>query len=104
MKLSSYYLKEAEDFISNDNSEKFKQKIDLQKIKQLLVLGKPKKVLRQLKRKDMSKLDDTNKAVVAFLYYTSYLLLKDENRASEWRSKVSLVNLKKANLILNNKS
>ena len=104
VKLSSYYLKEAEDFISNDNSEKFKQKIDLQKIKQLLVLGKPKKVLRQLKRKDMSKLDDTNKAVVAFLYYTSYLLLKDENRASEWRSKVSLVNLKKANLILNNKS
>ncbi|WP_456440352.1 hypothetical protein [Psychroserpens sp.] len=104
VKLSNYYLKEAEDFISDDNLETYSQKIDLQKIKQLLVLGKSKKAFRQLKRIDMSKVDASNKALVAFLYFTSYVLLKDENRASEWRSKVSLVNLKKANLILKNKS
>ena len=100
--LSDYYLKEAEGFIANDTSEVLQQKIKLQNLKQQLVLGKTKKVLRQLKRIDLSKVDASNEALVAFLYFTSYAALKDETNASVWRSKVSLVNLKKANLIINN--
>ncbi|WP_431136516.1 hypothetical protein [Psychroserpens mesophilus] len=103
VKLSGYYLKEAENYMANDNSEELNQKIELQSIKQTLVLGKAKKVLRQLKRIDTSKIDASDDALVAFLYFTSYLLLKDETNASEWRSKVSLVNLKMSNLIIKNK-
>jgi hypothetical protein len=99
VKLSNHYLKEAKVLNTSDNSELLKSKVELQNIKQDLVLGKAKKVLRQLKRLDASKIDSSNEALVAFLYFTSYILLKDENNASIWRSKVSLVNLKKANLI-----
>jgi len=101
VKLSNYYLHEAESLMPNED---LKQKIELQHIKQELVLGKAKKVLRQLKRIDTSSIDSTNESLVAFLYFTSYLLLKDENNASLWRSKVSLVNLKKANLIIKSNS
>ncbi|WP_323789488.1 hypothetical protein [Psychroserpens sp.] len=104
VKLSNYYLSEAEGFIANDNSVILKQKIELQKIKQALVLGKAKKVLRQLKRIDSAKVDASNEALFAFLNFTAYILLKDETNASIWRSKVSLVNLKKANLIVKNNS
>lgn len=104
LNLSDIYLKEAEGFLVNETSEALQQKVELQRLKQILVLGKPKKVLRQLKRMDTSKIDEINEPLVAFLYFTSYLLLKDENNASVWRTKVSLVNLKKANLILKNNS
>ncbi|WCO00818.1 thioredoxin domain-containing protein [Psychroserpens ponticola] len=102
VKLSNFYLKEAESYVTKDTSGLLKQKIELQKLKQPLVLGKAKKVLRQLKRIDVSELDSSNESLIAFLYFTSYILLKDENNASVWRSKVSLVNLKKANLIVKN--
>ncbi|MFK7781112.1 hypothetical protein, partial [Psychroserpens sp.] len=59
---------------------------------------------RQLKRMDIALTDNTNDGLVAFLYFASYALLKDENNASVWRSKVSLVNLKKTNLIVKNNS
>lgn len=100
--LSDYYLKEAERFIFNNDSEVLQQKIELQCLKQQLILGKTKKVLRQLKRIDMSEVDASNEPLIAFLYFTSYIILKDETNASVWRSKVSLVNLKKANLISQN--
>lgn len=102
VELSNYYLKDAEEFISNENLESFMLKIELQKIYQDLVLGKAKKVLRQLKRVDKSQVDAADESFIAFLYFTSHLLLKDETNASAWRSKVSLVNLKMTNLIVNN--
>lgn len=107
IKLSDYYLNEAERFIGNETEEDLQmleEKIQLQKLKQTLVLGKAKKVLRQLKRMNASDVTGPNKEQVAFLYFTSYALLKDETNASVWRSKVSLVNLKKANLIVKNNS
>lgn len=104
VKLSNYYLIEAESFMSNETTETLEQKVNLQRIKQSLVLGKAKKVLRKLKKIDLSQVDTINESLIAFLYFTSYALLKDENNASTWRSKVSLVNLKKANLIIKNNS
>lgn len=102
VKLSNYYLNEAEDLIATENSEVLTQKIELQKIKQDLVLGKAKRVLRQLKRIESTEVDASNESLVAFLYFTSYILLKDETNASSWRSKVSLLNLKMTNLIVKN--
>lgn len=104
VELSKYYLDEAEDFLADNPSDVLTQKLQLQRLKQSLVLGKAKKVLRQLKRIDSSEVDTSNEQLVAFLYFTSYILLKDENNARLWRSKVSSVNLKKANLIFKNNS
>lgn len=103
--LSNYYLTEAQAFISsqeeNEQSE-IQQKVLLQNIKQQLVLDKPKKVLRRLKRFEASDLSESNKELFAFLNYTAHLCLKDERKAAAWRNELSLVNLKKANLIINN--
>jgi hypothetical protein len=103
--LSTIYIEEAEHYLMEeklDSITALKQKVELLKIKQELVLNNPKKVLRQLKRIDVAEIDTTNESLVAFLYFTSYILLKDETNASEWRSKLSLVDLKKANLIFKN--
>ncbi|MEM5565382.1 hypothetical protein WNY78_09710 [Psychroserpens sp. AS72] len=100
--LSDIYFNEAQVFLDQgaiEKSELYLQKINLQKIKQQLVLNKPRKVLRQLKRLD-SNILNANEAEIAFLYFTAHLLLNDEKSASEWRNKLSLVNLKKANQII----
>jgi len=105
--LSSLYLQEAEGFLIEETSENinaYQQRIALLKIKQELVLNKPKKVLRQLKKMDELGSYATNESLVSFLYFSSYLLLKDENNAKEWRSKLSSVNLKMAYLILQSNS
>lgn len=102
IKISNYYLKEAETLASAETSRVLNRKIQLQNIYQDLVLGKAKKVLRQLRRIDDSAGDSSDESFEAFLYFTSYLLLKDETNASSWRSKVSLVNLKMTNLIVKN--
>ena len=100
IRLSNYYLDEARVFAVAENVNVLNQKIELQNIYQDLVLGKAKKVLRQLKRLDVSQFDASDQSLVAFLYFTSHLLLKDETSASAWRSKVSLVNLKMTSLII----
>jgi len=103
IKLSNIYFDEAKTFLEANhlaNESQFLQKFEIQKIKQHLMLNKPKKVLRQLNRLDTNTFDASSKADVAFMYFTAHLLLKDEKSASAWRSKVSLVNLKKANQII----
>lgn len=101
--LSSIYLEEAERFlITEPERSAFSKKCELLKIKQDLVLNKPRKVLRQLKRMDSTQIDETNQSLVDFLYFTSYFILKDEENANVWKSKLSSLNLKKANLIINN--
>jgi len=103
--LSNIYLKNAEDFLlveNPDNKMAMIEKINLLKIKQELVLDNPKKVLRQLKRMDSESTDEINEPLIAFLKLTAYLLLKDEISAAPWRSKVSLLNLKKSNQIISN--
>lgn len=101
--LSDIYFQEAHTYLDQDSigkSELYQQKINLQKIKQQLVLNRPRKVLRQLKRVDPNTIDSTDEPEIAFLYFTAHLLLNDEKSASEWRSKLSLVNLKRASQII----
>lgn len=105
IELSTIYLKEAKVHLANgnmDNKVALAQKLQLLEIYQSLILNRPRKVLRLLKRIDNTQIDRTNEAMVAFLHLTAHRVLKDEKSASVWRSKVSLVNLKKANDIITN--
>ena len=107
IELSSIYLNEANEYLESNasNSEMIsKQAIKLLKIKQYLALNKPKKVIRQLKKMRDSEIYRVNQSVFNFLNYTAYELLKDEKNALLWKNKVSLVDLKKARLIINNNS
>ena len=100
--LSEIYLDEADRFLAtSDTKDKvnFDQKSRLLRLSTYLLQNKPRKVLRQLKKFDTSELDETNQSFLAFLYYTSYQLRKDEKNSELWKSKVSSVNLRKAQLI-----
>ncbi|WP_439151659.1 hypothetical protein [Winogradskyella sp.] len=102
--LSNIYLKEAVGFIQSEKEEDrliLQQRCDLLKIQEDLILKRPKRVLRQLRRMDADTIENSNAPLIAFLYFTAHKILKNENKAIEWRSKVSLVNLRKSNLIIN---
>ena len=104
VKLSSIYIQEAQKMLNDVEPERrqtLQHRIDLFPFKQDLVLGKAKKVLRKLEKMDTDQYKETTNAELAFLYYTAYLILKDEKRAETWKSQVSSVNLKKADLIAN---
>jgi hypothetical protein len=102
---SDIYLAEAQDYFLNDvmeNKLAMIEKIKLLKIKQELILNRPGKVLRMLKRMDVTNADNINEELVAFLYLTAHRVLKDEGNAAKWRSKLSLINLKMSNQIISN--
>ena len=50
---------------------------------------------------DAENIESSNEALVNFLYYTAYSILKDEKNIELWKTKVSLLNLKKAQMIIN---
>jgi hypothetical protein len=50
---------------------------------------------------DAESIENNNKALIAFIYYTAYSILEDEKNTEKWKAKVSLVNLKKAEMIIN---
>ena len=100
--LADRYLDEADRYLLQsdlDNKLTFQRKIDLMRLSKYLILNRPKKVIRTLKKFDKSELDETNESLINFLYYTSYRLLKDDKKAQQWLDKVSTLNLKKAELI-----
>jgi len=102
--LSHIYMEEALALIDiNDKHEALiqAQRIELLKIQEYLLDKRPKKVLRSLKRMDADEIENNNKAFAAFLYYTSYSILNDTENAEQWKSEISSVNLRKAQLIIN---
>jgi hypothetical protein len=102
--LAIVYIDEANRLLDKEtleNKDTLKQKCELLKQKKFLVLKSPRKVLRYLKKVEPASIDKVNEPIYAFLYYTSYQLIKDEKNAALWKSKVSLVDLKKAQLIIN---
>jgi hypothetical protein len=102
--LSNIYLDEALVF-AEKRTEKDKsileQRCALLKIQEFLILKRPKKVIRQLKKIDAETMDNANQSFVAFLYYTAYMSMEDAQKAEAWKSKISLVNLKKAQMLIN---
>jgi hypothetical protein len=102
--LSNIYLDEAKGFSAKskeDNALVLQQRTELLKAQESLLIKRPKKVLRQLKKMKANAIENNNKAFVAFLYYTAYKINGDDENAELWKSKVSSVNLKKAKLIIN---
>ncbi|WP_179319347.1 hypothetical protein [Winogradskyella helgolandensis] len=102
--LGIIYLNEATGFIATQPTEDqlaLTQRAALLDLQQYLILKRPKKVLRQLKRMDAEGIEPNNESFVAFLYYTAYQILNDVTNAALWESKISSVNLKKAQLLIN---
>jgi hypothetical protein len=103
--LANIYFKEAKDKLieSNFNNKlAYLQKLKLLKIKEQLILNRPKKANRMLKRVQVSEIDSINQSLYNFLNYTTFKLLKDENNTALWKTKLSNLHLKKAELILKN--
>jgi hypothetical protein len=102
--LSNLYLNEALALLENNVAEDkltLMERVELLKIQENLILKRPKKVLRQLKKMDAENIDNTNKTFVAYLYYTAYSILENESKIEIWKTKVSSLNLKKAKMIIN---
>ncbi|EDP71793.1 hypothetical protein FBALC1_04877 [Flavobacteriales bacterium ALC-1] len=104
MTLLTIYINEAKlntKKVSKEDQLILQQRCDLLEIQQYLLLKRPKKVLRQLKKINAEEIENKNKPFVAFLYYTAYSILENEKNAKKWKAEVSSVNLKKAQLIIN---
>lgn len=104
VELSNIYLEEARQFISDqpkDEQLALTQRVELLKIQEDFIYKRPKRVLRQLKRMDAENFETINLPEVAFLYYTAYRILNDNTNIALWESKISSVNLKKAQLLIN---
>ena len=101
---SNLYLEEAERLIKGEEQNEhnaLQQRCDLLELQQELVLKRPRKVIRQLKRLKDEEIVDSNKAFIAFLYYTAYMSADKSEDAELWKSQISSVNLKKAQLLIN---
>ncbi|SDS03737.1 hypothetical protein SAMN04515667_1265 [Formosa sp. Hel1_31_208] len=100
--LSTIYIDETARLLDEenpDNKVELQQKLDLLKVKQDLVLYKRRKVLRQLKKIEQNNIYKTNEYLVAFLYFSVYVMLEDEQNASQWRSQLSPADINKTNAI-----
>lgn len=104
IKLSNIYLQDAERLIAEQEQSdhlSLQQRCDLLELQEELLLKRPKKVVRQLKKIKEEDVVESNKPFIAFLYYTAYMSAGKTEAAAEWKSQISSVNLKKAQLIIN---
>lgn len=102
--LSHIYMDEALALIDTNEKEEAlmqAQRIELLKIQEYLLDRRPKKVLRILRRIDADEIENNNKTFAAYLYYTAYSILNDVEEAEKWKSEISSINLRKAELIIN---
>ena len=81
--------------------EALRQRCDLLEMQEFLILRRPKKVIRALKKIAEEDIAESNKSFVAFLYYTAYLSMDKYKDAEAWKSKISSLNLAKAQKIIN---
>lgn len=102
--LAHIYIEEAELLIKNEEQTErlgLQQRCDLLKLQEYLILERPKKVIRQLRKLKKEDIVESNASFIAFLYYTAYMSMDKREDAEEWKSQISSVNLKKAQLIIN---
>ncbi|MDO1501247.1 hypothetical protein Q2T40_14015 [Winogradskyella maritima] len=101
LNLFDIYLSEARSFISETEDAKLWQRCELLELKKDLVLNRPGKVLRQLKKMQDQTIDTENDAFVAMLYYISYRLKGDVDEASPYESGLNGLQKKVASSIIN---
>ncbi len=102
--LSRVYLNEAISYLENndvDDESTLSQRSELLEMVPFLIDGRARKVLRQLNRIEKTEIAEANKTVIAYLYYTSYLLLNDAEAVAEWEDGVGILDKRKAQLIGN---
>ena len=90
--------------VKDDGSEvKFyvKEGKDSDHVEELLIFEKPKLARRLLKKIEKSEIYKNNETLFSFLNYTTYKILDDEEKVTLLKSKISSLDLKKAELILN---
>ena len=105
IQLANIYFNEAKKHLPKsdlNNEMVFLQNCDLLLVNEDLILNKPRKVIRHLRKINMTEIHKRNQSLFSFLNYTAYKLLNDEENAVLWKSKVSFVDLKKAKLIIKN--
>lgn len=104
IKLSSIYIKEAQLLVEKEPKEDQQvllERSNLLGIQQYLLFKRPKKVIRLLKKMDAEDISGTNSVYASFLFYTAYMSIGDTDKAEKWKSKISSVNLKKAQKLIN---
>lgn len=102
--LANIYLTESTELLSNskiENVDGILQKIELVRIEEFLILKQTGKARRQLNKMDADKIDLMNQRLYGFLQYTIYQSQNDDTNADLWKSKISSLDLKKAEMILN---
>lgn len=102
--LADLYLEEARNYLEGsdlNNKDAFKQKIDLLEIKKHLILDKPKKASRLLKKYEDKDIDDINSSLFAFLKFTTYRYLNNIEEALIWKEQVLQIDLNKVKFIIN---
>jgi len=105
IQLANIYFEESKSYLNKSglkNKKAFLQNCDLLKIKEYLILNNHRKAIRHLKKLDIVDIDNLNLSLFSSLYYTGFKLLKNEEKAALWKSKISLVDLRIAKLIINN--
>jgi len=103
--LSNIYFDEVRVYLEDESLENrmaLYQKLELLKVKEALILGNPKKASRILRRIEKENIDESNNTLDVFLNYTTLMLLNKYQNAKLLESKVSSVNIKMAEIILNN--
>lgn len=100
LKLFDIYLKEARLFISETQDPTLWQRCDLLELKKDLVLNRPRKVLRQLKKLETETIDKENDSFVALLYYISHRLKGDMDKANQYEGDLNGLQRKVANSIV----
>lgn len=103
LELSDLYFDEAEVLINEENPEDkddLLQRILLTKMKKDLIRNKPRKVLRQLKKLKDVTIEKVNQPLLNFIYYTAYRLQSDQDKFQPLEKEISLLNLKRAQRIV----
>lgn len=92
--LANIYLDEAETIMTSDTTENklvLEERCELLRLQESLLLKRPKKVLRQLKKMDAKNIENNNQSMISFLYYTAFKILGDEKNALLWE--LSLIHI-----------
>lgn len=101
--LSDIYMSEARTLLEVsglENKNALKQKIDLLEIKKMLILGRPRKAFRLLKKYNKDTIDEINKSLFAFVKYTTHTYLKQTDEALAWKDLVLQKDLQRVKYIV----
>jgi len=101
--LADIYFDEAKSFLAQSelkNKVGFLQRLEFLNIEKELILNNASKANRLLKRIKEIEINSTNQTLYNFLSYTTFKILKKENKATLLKDKLSAIDLKKAELII----